>query len=128
MKFAVFQNQAVTNLLNRIFAANLPVKTAYKLSKIQKAIGVEAERYHSLRIGVVKKYAEVDEKGELIVNETGNAKISDENVPLLIAELDELHNLDVDMPDLIISIDDLEKVELSASDLSLLDMLGIISE
>lgn len=128
MKFAVFQNQAVTDLLNRLFTSPLPVKTAYKLSKIQKIIGTESERYQTLRVNLVKKYGDKDSKGVLIVDAANNIKLSEENTPLLIAELDELHNIDVDMPDVTISIDELEKVELSASDLTLLDLLGIISD
>ena len=128
MKFVVFQNPAITDLLNRLFTSPLPVKTAYKLSKIQKIIGTESERYQTLRVNLVKKYGDKDSKGVLIVDAANNIKLSEENTPLLIAELDELHNIDVDMPDVTISIDELEKVELSASDLTLLDLLGIISD
>lgn len=128
MKFAAFQNQAVFELLNRLFAAQVPVKVAYKLSKIQKAVGIEAERYQELRLKVVKKFGETDEAGELVVDDKGNAKIPDEAIPALVDEMNELHAIDADLPDIKISIDDLEKVELSAMDLSILETLGIIEE
>ncbi|WEM34505.1 hypothetical protein [Xanthomonas phage X1] len=127
MKFAAFQNPAVFDLLNRLFVAQVPVKVAYKLSKIQKAVTVESERYQDLRMKIVSKFGTKDENGELIVDEAGNAKIEDAALNDLIEEMKELHDIDVTLENKI-KLDDLEKVDLSATDLSILEMLDILEE
>ncbi|USV40962.1 hypothetical protein [Xanthomonas phage BUDD] len=127
MKFAAFQNPAVFELLNRLFVAQVPVKVAYKLSKIQKAVTVESERYQELRMKIVTKHGSKDEAGELIVDEAGNAKLEDGVIEALVEEMRELHDIEVAL-DNKIKLDDLEKVELSATDLSILEMLDILEE
>lgn len=127
MKFAAFQNPAVFELLNRLFSAQVPVKVAYKLSKIQKAVGVESERYQELRMKIVSKYGNKDEAGELIVDEAGNAKLEDGVIEALVAEMKELHEIEIAL-ETKVSLDDLDKVELSATDLSILELLDILQE
>ena len=125
MKFAAFQNPAVTALLQKLFNAQVPVRTAYKLSKIQKAVAVESERYQNLRMKIIKKFGTKDEQGQLIVDDNGNAKLEDSVIEAVTAEMKELHDLVVELPEKI-KIDDLANVQLSATDLSVLDTLEIL--
>lgn len=127
MKFAAFQNPAIFELLNKLFAAQLPVKVAYKLSKVQKVVASESEKYQELRMKLVNKYGTKDEAGELVVDEAGNAKIDDENIEHLIKEMTELHEIEFELP-LKIKIDDLETIELTAYDMSVLEVLEILEE
>lgn len=127
MKFVAFQNPAIFSLLNKLFSASLPVKVAYRLSKVQKVITLESEKYQELRMGIIKKYARTNEDGELAVDESGNAKIDDDNVENLVQEMNDLHDIEFDLP-LKIKIEELQTIELTAYDLSVLEELEVLEE
>jgi hypothetical protein len=126
MKFAVFQNPVVFETLNKLFSAQLPVKIAYRLSKVQKLVSAEAAKYQELRLGLITKYAEQNEDGTSVVDEGGNVKLKEGAMDELIAEMNELHDIDVELPGTV-SIDELEKIDLTTYDLSILEELGVLS-
>jgi len=127
MKFAAFQNPAIFELFNKIFNASLPVKVAYRLSKLQKVMSEEAEKYQKLRMAVVNTYGAKDENGELVVDENGNVKLEGESMDKLVAEMNDLHDIEFEVPSKI-KLDDIETIELTAFDLSVLAELEMLEE
>jgi hypothetical protein len=127
MKFAVFQNPVVFDTLNKLFAAQLPVKIAYRLSKVQKAISTESQKYQELRVGLIKKYGEKNEDGSSVVDENGNVKLLEGSMDELVEEMNELHDIDVEIPGHV-TIDEIEKIDLSSYDLSILEELGVLKD
>lgn len=103
----------------------VPAKTAYSISKFVKKTNEELTEYEKVRIDCLKKYAELDEEGNVKVDESNNALfISDENKTSYIKEMDDFATsteieFDIDP----IDINLLATVQLSANDLLALDKL-----
>lgn len=68
----------------------LPGKVAFAIARIQRAVNQELETFYSSRMETVKRYADKDENGEVIVDENGNIHIADEHVQAVNKELEEI--------------------------------------
>ena len=98
----------------------MPIKTAYKLSKLQKAIEEELSFSQGEYKKIVDEYAERDE--------TGNYKFLDEaktNIqikPNCIKEAEqktiELQELEIEFPKITFTLSEFENIELSPEDIS----------
>lgn len=78
--------------------------TAFKLRGVAKLIAEEHGKYDEIRIGLVKKWGDKDEAGELVIDEkTGSAVFSGENYTEFLREINELGSIEVDVPKLHIS-------------------------
>lgn len=60
--------------VNIMATTELPMKTSYWFSKIAKKLIQEQKNYHTVRIERLKKYAMLDEKGEIIPQEINEDK------------------------------------------------------
>lgn len=105
---------------DKIKNIKMPIKTAYKLSKLQKAIEEELSFSQGEYKKIVDEYAERDE--------TGNYKFLDEaktNIqikPNCIKEAEqktiELQELEIELPKITFTLSEFEKIELSPEDIS----------
>lgn len=86
---------------------NLPLKVAYKLNKLKKAIEVEGEFYSNKFQEIVDEYAQKDENGQIVFSEDGNQIMIKEG---MVEECNEalldLQNLTVEIDNCNLSIDD----------------------
>lgn len=72
---------------------NLPLKVAYKLNKIRKAVEKESEFYADKFQEIVHTYAKIDENGEIVFSEDGSQiLIKDGMVEECNKALEELQN------------------------------------
>lgn len=86
---------------------NLPLKVAYKLNKIRKAVEKESEFYADKFQEIVHTYAKIDENGEIIFSEDGSQiLIRDGMVDECNKALTELQGLEVQIENYNLSIDD----------------------
>lgn len=86
---------------------NLPLKVAYKLNKIRKAVEKESEFYADKFQEIVHTYAKIDENGEIIFSEDGSQiLIKDGMVEECNKALTELQGLEVQIENYNLSIDD----------------------
>lgn len=102
--------------------ANLPLKGAYKINKIRKAVEKEGEFYSTKFQEIVDTYAKKDENGNVV--------FSDDEEQIMIQEgkiaecnqaLNELQRLEVEIDNYNLSIDDLgDKVECTPDELDAL--------
>ena len=100
----------------------LPLKAAYKLTKIKNAVEKETEYYGEKFQEIVDTYAQKDENGNLKYNEDGSQiLIKDGMVMECNQKLEELHNLEVGIENYNLTIDDLgDGIEVTAGDLDAL--------
>lgn len=98
---------AFRNAGNVFDGANLPLKVAYKLNKIKKAVDENGEFYIEKFQGIIDTYAKKDDKGQLVFSEDGDQiMIQDDKIEECNKALDELQNLTVEIENYNLSIDD----------------------
>ena len=107
------------NFFNEI---KLPLKAAYKLTKIKQAVEKETEYYGEKFQEIVDTYAKKDENGNLMYNEDGSQiLIKDGMVMECNQKLEELHNLEIGIENYNLKIEDLgEGIEVTTEDLDAL--------
>lgn len=101
---------------------NLPLKGAYKINKIRKAIEKEGEFYSTKFQEIVNTYARKDENGDLIFSEDGEQiMIQDDKIGECNQALSELQKLEVEVDNYNLTIDDLgEDLECTPDELDAL--------
>ena len=88
--------------------ATLPLKGAYKLNKIKKAVEKESEFYTEKFQEIVDKYAKHDDNGNLVYSEDGNQiMIKDGMVEECNQALEDLQNLEVQIENYGLTFNDL---------------------
>lgn len=98
---------AFRNAGNVFDGANLPLKVAYKLNKIKKAVDENGEFYIEKFQEIIDAYAKKDDKGQLVFSEDGDQiMIQDDKIDECNKALDELQNLTVEVENYNLSIDD----------------------
>ena len=86
----------------------LPLKGAYKLNKIKKAVEKEGEFYTEKFQEIVNTYAKKDENDQLVFSEDGNQiMIKDGMVEECNKALDDLQNLEVQVENYGLTLEDL---------------------
>lgn len=100
----------------------LPLKGAYKLNKIKKAVETEGEYYVEKFQEIVNKYAKKDDNDQLVFSEDGNQiMIKDGMVDECNQALEDLQNLEVQIENYGLSLADLgEDVECTPDELEIL--------
>ena len=91
-----------------IFAnASLPLKVAYKLNKLKKAVEAEGEFYVNKFQEIVDEYAKKDENGQVVFSEDGNQiMIQDGKIAECNQALSDLQELTVEIDNCNLTIDD----------------------
>lgn len=88
--------------------ANLPLKGAYKLNKIRKAVEKENEFYVEKFQEIVNTYAKKDENGQVVFSEDGSQiMIKDGMVAECNKALEELQELEVEIENYDLKLEDL---------------------
>ncbi len=107
------------NFFNEI---KLPLKAAYKLTKIKQAVEKETEYYGEKFQEIVDTYAKKDEDGNLMYNKDGSQiLIKDGMIMECNQKLEELHNLEIGIENYNLTIEDLgESIEVTTEDLDAL--------
>lgn len=103
--------------LNKLLALKLPVKVAYKISKMTNRIQTELKIYEDQRIKLVKDLGEVTDE------QTQSFKVKNENLDKFSEEITKLQDIEVDLgfgPDIAlekIKVEDLGEVSVEPNDL-----------
>ena len=120
----VTMDQIIAFRNNGDFFANatLPLKGAYKLNKIKKAVEKEGEFYTEKFQEIVDKYAKHDDEGNLVFSEDGNQiMIQDGMIEECNQALADLQELEVQIETYGLSLDDLgENVQCTPEELEAL--------
>lgn len=102
--------------------ANLPLKGAYKINKIRKALEKEADFYAEKFREIIDTYAKKDDNGEIVFNEDGSEIIiKEESLEECNKALEDLYGLEVEVENYNLTVDDLgENVECTPDQLEVL--------
>lgn len=112
MKVTMEQVVALRNHIDSFSNIPLPLKVAYKLNKIKKAIDKETEFYAEKFQEILDTYAQKDEKGEYIM--------SDDQTQIMIIDgkadecndvLEELQNMEVEIETYNLTMEELGDIE-----------------
>lgn len=99
----------------------LKARTAYVVGKILKAADAEMASFNETRMELIKKYGEKDENGELVQDDKGNVRISQESIEDFSSELKGLLNTEIEIAGNKIKMDDLEDVEFTPQEMAQLE-------
>lgn len=102
-------------------------KLAYKMMKFVKAISDDVAFYDEKIKGIIMKYAEKDEKGE-IVNDEGNIRLIKDLANDCQKEINAVADIDVDKPQVGFLLSELDELKLSAAEMFALDEFIKIEE
>jgi hypothetical protein len=120
----VTMDQIIAFRNNGDFFSNttLPLKGAYKLNKIKKAVEKEGEFYTEKFQEIVEQYAKHDENGQLVFSEDGNQiMIKEGMIEECNKALEDLQNLEVQIETYGLTLDDLgENLECTPDELEAL--------
>ena len=99
----------------------LMAKTAYVIGKILKAADAEMASFNETRMELIKKYGEKDENGELVQDDKGNVRVSQESIEDFSNELKGLLDTEIEIAGNKIKMDDLGDVEFTPQEMAQLE-------
>lgn len=99
--------------LSKILSQDMPVKQAYRMSKLAKSANVEMKEMEEQRLILVRKYGEKDEKGNLNVRE---------KMEEFVGEFNELLNEEIEISFIPIDLNDIKDIKLSPMDIANLEI------
>ena len=102
--------------------ASLPLKVAYKLNKLKKAVEAEGEFYSNKFQEIVDTYAKKDENGNIVFSDDGNQiMIKEGMVDECNQALEDLQSLTVEIDNCNLTIDDfVDNIECTPEELEAL--------
>ena len=92
--------------LQRLMAVRFPVKTSYRLAKLTSKINESIRVIDEVRVGLIKKYGTVDERGQVAVL-PDSAEWSD-----FVAEFNDLLTIEVDVDIEVVQLPELGDAEI----------------
>ena len=99
--------------------SKLPIKTAYKLTKLTKAIESELSFYREKLQAIIKQYAQLDENGNAIPTDDGSGvKLRPETEADCYAAIYELQDIEVELPDIKFTFDEFEGTQLTIAQIN----------
>lgn len=119
MVISMRQVLALQPVYDLIKKKTLPIKTAYKLSRLFKVIDSEARFYTEQLNTIIEQYALRDENGDKVTTNEGNSiQIAPDYIDLTSQKINELLSLDVELPDLMFSLDELDSLGLTMEEVN----------
>lgn len=101
---------------------NLPIRTAYKLAKLQKAVENDHDFYVNKLNELIQIYSERGEDGAPLLTEDGNGiRIRKEVLSEFETKVNALWNVEVDAPDIKFSLDELDGLKITVEEAGLLE-------
>ena len=108
-------------VLNKLLERSFLGRQAFVIARLIREIHKEGETFEEARVALIKKYAEKDENGELIVTADGNVHISKEDLDCCNEELAKLQNTIIEINAEKVPIDWLEDVDLTLAEATVLE-------
>ena len=107
-----------TTFFNVVRTPKLPFKTAYKLSKLAKAIEDEVAFYREKMNELINEYGQKDGDGNLVFIDNGQGiALKPETQAECHQKIAELENLDIELPDIKFSVEEFADTSLSLEEL-----------
>ena len=103
--------------LKKLSAYQLKTKIAYQIARLMREINKEYELFQKTRQNLAMKYAEKNEKNEIIINENGNYKIRNDKINICNEEIAELLNTKIVLNVEPINLEDIENTECTPTEI-----------
>lgn len=102
--------------------AKIPLKLAFKLSNLIKAINEKTEFYREELQKILYEYGELDENGNIIPTDDGRGvRVKPGTEIECMTKVNELQSLEIELPDITFDIEEFGDIELT------LDVFNIIT-
>ena len=99
----------------------LPLRTAYKLSQLNREIQTHEEFYREKLNSIISQYGEYDEGGNPIFTEDGRGvRLRPGTEQQCYSEIRELDNFEITLPNLTFSFNDFPNIELTLTQMEIL--------
>jgi len=116
-------------VLRQLVAEKLPFKASYWLRRNIDVIGRVYQPFLESKQGLFKEFAEMDEKGNIKIDETGmNVKLIDEKKEEFWKQYSEMAEKEVSLDIFPLKVEWFDKVEITVGDLSAVDFLLEVDE
>ena len=103
--------------LKKLSAYQLKTKIAYQIARLMREINKEYELFQKTRQNLAMKYAEKNEKNEIIIDENGNYKIRNDKIDICNEEITELINTKISLNVEPINLEDIENTECTPTEI-----------
>lgn len=124
MKLKMSDSIQLYDLFTKIVkdAGILPIRTAYKLSKLLKATESDHEFYVNNLNELIQTYAERDENGNPALTEDGNGiRIRKDGLEEFEWKINSLWTIETTVPDIKLTFEELEGLKLTVEEVSALE-------
>lgn len=112
------------DLYQKIKDQPINIKLAYKFNKLYTKIASEVIFYEESLNKIIKQYAETDDKGNFVPNESNTGiLIKKEYVETCHRKIRDLQEIEVDITDIFFTLDELEDLKITPAELSCLESL-----
>ena len=115
MKIKIRKLLEIKQSLEKLISLDIPIKTAFKISKSIKNFNDEYAAFEDSKIKLFKKYGEENEKG--------NLEIKKENTEKFKKELEDLMEIKINIKVPKVTLKELGDIKISAGDIANLDIL-----
>lgn len=110
-----------SSFYNSVKTQKIPMKTAYRLAQLAKAIETELQFYREKLQAIITEYGQTDENGQPIQTEDGSGiKLRPGLEQECVTAMQELQELEITLPDIKFNIEDFGSIELSVEDMSVI--------
>lgn len=121
MILKMYQILAFEDIYNKIKDTKMPIKVAYKFSKLTREVDSERVFYQSKLQSIIDTYGEKDSEGNFVLTEDKTGiQIVKENLNKCQEEVNELSNLDVEINGIEFNLEELENLSLTLQELDIL--------
>ena len=103
--------------LKKLSTYQLKTKIAYQIARLMREINKEYELFQKTRQNLAIKYAEKNEKNEIIIDENGNYKIKNDKINICNKEITELINTKIALNVEPINLEDIENTECTPTEI-----------
>lgn len=121
MTIKMFQLLEFQSFYNEIKDKKMPLKTAYKFSKLLSKLDNEINFYQEKLQQILSKYGKKDKNGEFLLTEDKKGiQIKEDEVQNCQKEMEELHNLDIEISGITFSLDELEVLDMTIGEMNII--------
>lgn len=111
----------MVNILNKYSQKELPIKLAYRFSKLGKTLDAELEFFRKKITELTNEYAEKDADGNYITLDNGNLKCDPAKIPEYNQKAQEILSTEIDLDITPLSLSQMENLEMSMNEITLIE-------
>lgn len=120
MTVSIYDIISASSIFTKILKHEFTGKQSFMISRVLRALNTETESFNKTREEVLKKYAELDDMGEMIV-ENSSVKIREGEMEAFQNEINELLYADLEVDIKPIPIEWLDNVKLTPQETLILE-------